>query len=76
MKATRTIFVALLDEGVDVWRPVQAEHLHDDIYRVVGQPYDREHESWQFGPGDIVRCEHVASSEGVILAATRRVSSS
>jgi hypothetical protein len=76
MRPIETIFVALLDEGVDVWRPVQAEHLHDDNYRIVVQPYDREHESWQFGPGDVVRCELVASSEGVILAATRRVSSS
>jgi hypothetical protein len=32
------IYMALLDEGVDVWRPVLAERLHDDVYRIVDQP--------------------------------------
>src|SRR5262249_41523899 len=27
-----TIFVAMLGEGVDVWRPVQARALGDDLY--------------------------------------------
>lgn len=66
------IFVTLLDEQVDVRRPVQAEHLHDDVYRIVDQPYDRELETWQFSPGDKVVCELVESNVGEILAATRR----
>jgi hypothetical protein len=66
------IFVNLLDEQVDVRRPVQAERLHDDVYRIADQPYDREVETWQFEPGDEVVCELVESNEGEILAATRR----
>jgi hypothetical protein len=69
------IFVSLLDEAVDVWRPVQAERLHDDVYGIVDQPYDREIETWQFEPGDEVVCELVESSEGRIFAATRRAGS-
>lgn len=72
MSNTAKIYVSLLDEGVEVWRPVQAEHLHDNAYRIVTQPYDRATESWQFEPGDIVLCENVESEEGPIVAATRR----
>jgi hypothetical protein len=66
------IYVALLDEGVDVWRPVQAERLSGTTYRIVSQPYDRDIESWQFEPGDVVLCEMVESSDGRILAATKK----
>jgi hypothetical protein len=66
------IFVRLIDEGVDVWRPVRAERLDDGVYRIVDQPYDRELETWQFGPDDIVVAEPADSSAGQILAATRR----
>jgi hypothetical protein len=65
------IYVALLDEGVGVWRPVQAERLSGKTYRILSQPYDRSVEAWQFEPGDVVRCEMVESSDGRILAATR-----
>ena len=66
------LYVALLHEGVDVWRPVQAERLSDNTYRILDQPYDRGIESWQFEPGDVVICEMVESSEGRILAAIRK----
>ncbi len=67
------VYIALLDEGVDVWRPVQAECVSGNIYRILSQPYDRSVESWQFEPGDVVICEMVESSDGRILAATRKV---
>jgi hypothetical protein len=66
------IYVALLDEGVDVWRPVRAEQLSSNLYRILAQSYDRAVESWQFEPGDVVVCETIESSEGHILAATRK----
>lgn len=68
-----TIYVALLEENVDVWRPVQAEQLRDGIYRILDQPYDRDIESWQFEPGDLVFCEFVSLSEGPALTAIRKV---
>jgi len=70
MTSVAQIYIALLDEGVDVWRPVQAERLSGNTYRILNQPYDRSVESWQFEPGDVVLCEMVESSEGRILAAT------
>ena len=66
------IYIALLNEGVDVWKPVEAERLHGNVYRILSQPYDRTIESWQFEPGDEVLCEMVESSNGRILAATRK----
>lgn len=65
------VFVSLIDEGVEVWRPVRATRLRGGIYRIVEQPYDRELETWQFEPGDTVVCELIDSGDGPILAATR-----
>lgn len=72
MKSTVEVFVSLLDEGVDVWRPVQAERVRDNIYRIASQPYDQDVETWQFVPGDEVICEMIESSDGRIFAATRK----
>lgn len=72
MTGADEIFVGLVGEGIDVWRPVHAEHLHDNIYRITDQPYDRAVETWEFEPGDEVACELIASSGGRILAATSR----
>jgi hypothetical protein len=44
-----------MDEGVDVWRPVSAEHLGGDRYRLVVAP--PEGEEWQFAKHDVVKCE-------------------
>jgi hypothetical protein len=52
---TETIYVYLPDEAVDVWRPVQAEKLEDDVYRVLG-PIPEE-AVWEFPPGSIVRVQ-------------------
>jgi hypothetical protein len=72
MRKHLKIFVSLLDEGVDVWRPVLADHLDGAIYRIAFQPYNREAETWEYEPGDEVVCEMKESSDGQILAATRR----
>ena len=70
------IYVALLDEGVDVWRPVRAMHLRGNIFLIIDESYDRESESWQFEPGEKVVCEEIASDQGTILAAIRRADAS
>jgi len=66
------VYVGLLDEGIDVWRPVQAEHVEGNTYRILDQPYDRAVESWQFEPGDEVVCEPKGFAEGRHLAAIRK----
>lgn len=49
-----TILIALLDEGVEVWRPVLAERVGPDLYFVLGSVPDDE--EWAFPPGSLVRC--------------------
>lgn len=66
------IFVRLLDENVDVWRPVTAERIASDRFRIVEQPYDRGTERWEFVPGDEVICELIKSDDEAFLAATKR----
>lgn len=63
----RTVYVALLDEGTDVWRPVEAEELHSGLFRILSEnsrPYD---ERWEFPTGSVVRCERRDLSEGPVL---------
>lgn len=49
-----TIYMPLLDEGTDVWRPVEATQVTASTYRIEG-PVPPE-EIWAFPPGSIVRC--------------------
>jgi len=65
----RTIYVALLDEGTDVWRPVEAEELHDGIFRIVSRNSKPDDERWEFSSGSVVRCERRQLSEGAVLVA-------
>jgi hypothetical protein len=56
------IHVQLLDEGVQVWRPVEAELLDDGFYRILGAP--EEDETLMFPRGSVVRCEEQAFPGG------------
>ena len=47
------IYVFLPEEAVPVWAPMDAEHVHDDIYRILD---DRGEDEAQFQAGDLVRC--------------------
>jgi hypothetical protein len=66
MKAgeSTTIYVGLLDEGVEVWRPVEAELVRDGLYRIVGTKTDPT-EHWAFATGQIVRCMDRQLADGV-----------
>ena len=64
-----TIYVYLLNEGVDCWRPVEAVHVADNRYRISGVNPDPSDEHWQFATGDVVVCERRTLSEGAALVA-------
>jgi hypothetical protein len=59
-----TIYIFLLNEGVEVWRPVEAELIEDGIYRILSVNDDPNDEEWQFQTGMIVRCENKTFSDG------------
>ena len=60
------IYVKLLDEGTDVWRPVDAEEVSEQIYRLVGTHDD---EKWEFETGSSIRVEEHQFQTGSGLVA-------
>lgn len=70
--ATETIYVYLLDEGVDCWRPIDAVHEREDTYRIVSVNSNPEDEHWEFSAGDLVVCERRRFADGEGLVAVRR----
>jgi hypothetical protein len=62
-----TIYVTLVGEGLNVLRAVRAEHLGRDFYRIVEEM--PEGETWQWGPGQVVRCKKKTLSSGKAMVA-------
>ena len=54
---TEKVYVELLEEGTDTWRPTQAIPLGNNLYKLLPTPdYNPKDEIWQFLPGTVVRC--------------------
>jgi hypothetical protein len=64
--ATETVYVALPDEGTPVWVPIVAEHVQDDVYRVV---YCNGGNIVKFREGSLVKCRLERLSFGNFLVA-------
>ncbi|WP_424244616.1 hypothetical protein Dip510_001872 [Elusimicrobium posterum] len=59
------IYIQLLDEGTDTYRPVSAIKIKDDIYELLGEDiYNPEDEHWEFLPGDRVKVKIKKFSDG------------
>jgi len=69
------IYVDLLDEGTQVWRPVEAVQLDRDTYLMVEVNADPQGERWAFSTGARVRCRPIHPSDGKeILVAYTEIS--
>jgi hypothetical protein len=68
-----TVFVRLLDEGTDVWRPVSARRMSASTYQLSEEPAPEE-ETWSYPPGEIVVAELKTLSEGRVLVAVAKAS--
>ncbi|MBV9759711.1 MAG: hypothetical protein JO340_04015 [Acidobacteriaceae bacterium] len=56
------IYVGLIGEGLNLMRTVKAEHVGRDFYKITeAMP---EGETWEFGPGQVVRCKKRNLSTG------------
>lgn len=64
-----TVYVELLDEGADVWRPVLAEEVRPGCFLL--QRAVPEEEQGAFQPGALVERELLKSSGGNSLVALR-----
>ena len=62
MNKAQQVYVALVDEAVECWRPVDAEYLGKDQYRLSGQVPDGE--VWAFQPGETVKCRERTFQDG------------
>jgi hypothetical protein len=67
MGECRTVYVYLLEESTDVWRPVLSEQVGRDQFRLSGPVPADEH--WQYQPGEVVGCEERVLSGGLVLVA-------
>ena len=63
---TQKIYVALLHEGTDVWRPVEALAIGNGLFRIVSKNLEPDDEELQFITGEIVRCQEKIFSEGLV----------
>ena len=62
------IYVNLVGEGLALMRPVRAEQLGRDYYRIVEEMPGNE--TWEFQPGQIVKAKKKNLSSGKALVAT------
>jgi hypothetical protein len=58
-----TIYMPLLNEGTATWRPVAAERLNEETFRVIGPMPDDE--QWAFPPGSAVTVAPKVFSDGI-----------
>ncbi len=67
----RTVYVRLLNEGTDVYRPTNAVFKEPDIYFLKSPAgYDPEDEHWEFLPGSSVKCVERVLADGCVLVAS------
>ncbi len=68
------VYVPLLDEGTEVWRPTTGVLLAPDVVQVLPTAdYDATLEHWQFPPGTKVRCVSENKGGRSILVARHRI---
>ena len=69
----RQVYVRLLEEGTEVFRPTEALPLGNDLYRVLATTdYDSEDEVWEFPPGSIIRVVKRRFKDGVFVVAVKQ----
>ena len=59
------VYVRLLDEGTDVWRPARATALPDGTFWLLeSEGYNPNAERWEFPPSTKVRCATRTFTDG------------
>ena len=72
----KDIYIQLLDEGTEVYRPVPALQVNDNVYKLEGYDiYERvkDDEVWEFTPGMMVIVEEKNLSDGAYLVAIQEI---
>ncbi len=70
-KANPIVYVKLLNEGTEVWRPASAISIGNGCYKLTGTDiFDPEDEEWEFLPGNHVKTITKESEGKLILIAS------
>ncbi len=66
----KNIYIQLLNEGTEVYRPVPAIKIKNNIYKLQGfDIYNPKDEIWEFSPGTYVQVEkRNLDGENVLIA--------
>jgi hypothetical protein len=68
----KEIYVQLLNEGTEVFRPVPVTEREPNVFQIMGHDiYDRDDETWEFEPGTIVFAEERVLSGVKVLVAVK-----
>ena len=65
------VHVRIVDDAVDVWRPVKARAVSDHVFHLSEEPAPAD-ERWAFAPGDEVVVERRADGDAEVLVAVAR----
>lgn len=72
--ATETVYVRLMNEGTEAFRPVPALVLQDATYTLKGQEiFNQQEEAWEFPPETTVSVETRVLDGAMVLVAVRKV---
>lgn len=73
-----TVYVRLLDEGTDVYRPTRARHVTGNLFQLAADDsYDERLETREFLPGAIVCTEQrILEGERLVVAVSSAVGQS
>ena len=67
------IYVQLLEEGTDVFRPVPAIRIEKNIFKLMGvDMYNPEDETWEFSPGTYVQVEERRLNDENVFVAIKK----
>ena len=76
-KTRKQVYVRLLNEGTNVFRPVSAIQIDAGLYQLEGfDIYDPDDEEWEFLPGTVVLVEEQILGGKQVLLATSPISNS
>lgn len=69
----KTIYIQLLNEGSVAYRPVFADKIKDNIYKIDGfECYNPDDEDWEFLPNTYVLAEERNLSGKIVLVAVEK----
>jgi len=64
------IYIELLNEGTNVWRPMEAQKIKENVYEIRFTPsHDPEDEELKYKVGEVVICERKKLSGEFVLVA-------